>query len=69
MPDAERNMIEASLAEINTKLNTIIEQGKDHESRIRELEGKGGKKWESLTAAILSSLVVGIAGFFLGKLL
>lgn len=69
MPDSERTKIELSLAKIETKLDTIISQGKDHEERIRSLESKDGKKWESISAAVLSCIVLGIVGFFLGKLL
>jgi hypothetical protein len=67
MPDAERTMIETQLTEIKTMLKTIMEQGKDHETRLRALEGEKGKKWDSVATAILSAIVVGVVGFFLGK--
>jgi len=67
MPDEERTMIERELAEIKTMLKTSIEQGKDHENRLRALESVNGKKWENISASILTAIVVGIVGFFLGK--
>lgn len=67
MADAERTMIESQLTEIKTMLKTIMEQGKDHETRLRVLEGEKGKKWDSVATAILSAIVVGVVGFFLGK--
>jgi hypothetical protein len=67
MPDEERTMIERELAEIKTMLKTSIEQGKDHENRLRALEGVNGKKWEQISASVLSAIVLGIVGFILGK--
>ena len=40
----------------------------DHELRIRELEGKSGKKFDALSLSIISALFVGIVGYVIGKL-
>lgn len=52
------------LARIETKLDALD----DHEARLRELEGKSGKRWDSITLATITALFVGIIGFAIGKL-
>lgn len=52
------------LARIETKLDALD----DHEARLRELEGKSGKRWDSITLAAITALFVGIIGFAIGKL-
>lgn len=75
MPDELMVEIQKQLSEIqkgNTRIETKIDvhnqQLNDHETRIRELESKSGKRWESLTLAAITGLVVGIIGFVVGKL-
>lgn len=76
MPDQEIMMIKETLTDIQTgvaRIETMLEAQagtvKDHESRIRELEGKSGKKWDSVSLAIITAALVGIVGFAIGKLL
>ncbi|MBQ2202148.1 MAG: hypothetical protein II412_06200 [Clostridia bacterium] len=52
------------LARIETKLDALD----DHEKRLRDLEGKSGKKWDSVTISVITSIVVGVVGFIIGKL-
>ena len=52
------------LARIETKLDALD----DHEKRLRELEGKSGKKWDSVTISVITAIVVGVVGFIIGKL-
>lgn len=40
---------------------------RDHEGRLRVIEAKPGKKWDSVTAQILQIVVAAIAGGFIGK--
>lgn len=75
MPDTEIMMINESLtdiktgvARIETMLNAQADTVTDHETRIRELEGKSGKRMESIVTAIISAVIVGIVGFLIGKL-
>lgn len=75
MPDTEIMMIKESLTDIKTgvaRIETMLETQavtvKDHETRIRELEGKSGKKWDAIVTAIISAVLVGIAGYIIGKL-
>lgn len=67
---AERTIAEImeTLARIETNVKTIAENGADHEERLRVLEQKSGKRWDSLTLSLLSAALVGIAGFVFGKL-
>lgn len=76
MPDQEIVMINEALTAIKmtvTRIETKIDsQGdtiNDHEDRLRTLEGKAGKRWDSVVSAIISAVLVGIVGFVLGKLL
>ena len=76
MPDQEIVMINEALtaiktgvARIETKLDAQADAITDHETRIRELEGKSGKKYDAVVTAIVSAVLVGIVGFILGKLL
>lgn len=69
-------MIKESLTDIKTgvaRIETMLESQavtvKDHETRIRELEGKSGKKWDAVTLAVITAVLVGIVGFAIGKLL
>lgn len=75
MPEQEIVMINEALsaiktgvARIETKLDSHTTAITDHESRLRELEGKSGKKWDSVTISVITSIVVGVVGFIIGKL-
>lgn len=63
------NEILTRLVRIETKLDAHTPQLDDHETRIRELEGKSGKRWDSLALAAITAVVVGVIGFAIGKLL
>ncbi|UWG96131.1 hypothetical protein LPY66_14610 [Dehalobacter sp. DCM] len=39
----------------------------DHEERIRQIEGKPAKRWESLIAQLITLLTAAIAGGFIGQ--
>ena len=71
MPDAQEklmNEVLTRLTRIETKIDAYKPQLDDHESRIRELEGKNGKRWETVVSAIVSAVLVGIVGYAIGKL-
>lgn len=57
-----------ALARIETDVKTIAKNSADHESRLRTLESKSGKRMESLTLAVISAVVVGVVGYVMGKL-
>ena len=67
---AERTVSEIleALARIETNVKTIAKNSADHESRLRTLEQKSGKRLESLALAALSAAVVGVVGYVMGKL-
>lgn len=52
-----------------TRIETKLDALDDHEQRLRELEGKSGKRWDSLALAAITAVVVGVIGFAIGKLL
>ena len=67
---AERTVTEIleSLARIETNVKTIAKNSADHESRLRALESKGGRRYESLSLAAITAIVVGVIGYLMGKL-
>lgn len=71
MPEQEKDLMNevlTRLTRIETKIDSYKPQLDDHEARIRELEGKSGKKWDAITISIITSILVGIVGFAIGKL-
>lgn len=70
MPDREDQVAEilAKVTRIETILSTHNPRLDDHEARLRELESKSGKRWDSITAAAISAVIVGVIGFVIGKL-
>ena len=64
MPENDMHEVLERLARIETKLDALD----DHEKRLRELEGKSGKKWDSVTISVITAIVVGVVGFIIGKL-
>ena len=64
MPENDMHEVLERLTRIETKLDALD----DHEQRLRELEGKSGKRWDSITLAAITAIFVGIVGFAIGKL-
>lgn len=67
---AERTISEIleALARIETNVKTIAKNSADHETRLRELEQKSGKRMEAVALAAVSAAVVGVVGYAIGKL-
>lgn len=59
---AERDVQEIllKLERIDERLDTIIKKGDDHEERLRSLEAKPAKNWNTIVAAALSALCGGL---------
>lgn len=53
------------LSRIEAMLANALSDLEDHEARLRCLEQKGGKRWESLVGQIITLLVAGFAGWLL----
>lgn len=75
MPDTEIMMIKESLtdiktgvARIETKIDAQAMTINDHETRLRDLEGKSGKRWDAVTISVITAVLVGVVGFAIGKL-
>lgn len=58
--------MESSLARIETKIDAFTKTMEDHESRLRALEAKPARRWDSLVANVISILVAAAVGYFLG---
>lgn len=63
--DVQRILVE--LSEIKTIVQRTGADIQDHENRLRCLETKSGKKWDSLTAQIITLIVAAIFGLLAGK--
>lgn len=65
MAETDVQAVLRAVAVLDAKFDHMIEQGEDHENRIRCLEQKGGRRWDAVTTAIISAiigaLVTGIA--------
>lgn len=59
---AERDVQEIliKLERLDEKLQTIITQGADHEKRLRAIENRPSKRWDSVVAALVSAVVGGM---------
>lgn len=60
--------VEEMLGRIETKLDTALKDIDDHEDRIRSIESKGGKRWETLVGQIIGLAAAGFIGWLLGTL-
>ena len=67
MPDRDVSRILQTLARMETTLNAIAQSSEDHERRLRALEGRSGKRWDALMLSVLTSIALGVVGYFLGK--
>lgn len=67
---AERTISEIleALARIETNVKSIAKNSADHETRLRELEQRSGKRMDAITLAAISAAVVGVIGYAIGKL-
>ncbi len=71
MPEQENklmNEVLEKLIRIEAKIDVYKSQLDDHEARIRELEGKSGKKWDAISLSVATAILVGIVGYTIGKL-
>jgi septal ring factor EnvC (AmiA/AmiB activator) len=66
--EARMRDVEDTLARIETKLDASLKNIDDHEARLRALEGKGGKRWETLVGQIIGLAAAGFIGWLLGTL-
>ena len=60
MAESDVQAILLKLERIDERLRTMIEQGDDHEDRLRCLEAKPAKNWNTVVAALLSALCGGL---------
>ena len=60
MAESDVQAILLKLERIDERLKTIMEKGDDHEERLRCLEAKPAKNWNTIVAAVLSALCGGL---------
>ncbi len=56
------------LERIEQKLTTALADIDDHENRIRSLESKGGKRWDTLTTQVIAVVAAAAVGWLLGQI-
>lgn len=61
-----RNM-DNVLTRIEQKLDTALTDINDHEKRLRCLEGKPAKRWDTIVTLIIELLVAGFVGYLIAK--
>ncbi|MCL2695256.1 MAG: hypothetical protein FWE69_02900 [Clostridiales bacterium] len=55
------------LSAIEIKLDTALSQQADHEQRIRLLESRGSRRWETLVTQVITLLAAAFIGWLLAK--
>ncbi len=68
MADDQVQAILRELAVIGQKLDTALEVQADHEKRLRSIEEKGGKRWETLMTQFITLAAAGFVGWALGQI-
>lgn len=68
MAEDQVQAILRELAVIGQKLDTALAVEADHEERLRCMEAKGGKRWETLTTQIITLAAAGFVGWALGQI-
>jgi len=61
--------IEKSLGRMEEKLDATLDGLKDHETRLRALEGKDGRRWDALVGQIIGLVAAGVVGYFIGQII
>jgi hypothetical protein len=59
--------VEDTLARIEGKLDRALTDISDHEARLRTLESRGGKRWDTLVGQIIGLAAAGFIGWLLGQ--
>jgi hypothetical protein len=62
-------IVEGKIDAILEKMDSFTECQKDHESRIRNLENKPVKRWETVLTAIVTGLVGAVIGALFANIL
>lgn len=68
MADQEKQEILSSLAVLGEKIDTLLRQSGDHEIRLRCLEQRGSKKWDTTMTAIITTIVGLVIGLIASKI-
>ena len=67
MTQTERDrliIVEESIKDMDKKLDKIID---DHEQRIRCLESKPGKRWDTIVTVVISNIAIAIITFLVSR--
>lgn len=66
MAETDVTKILIALGRIEEKVDSITTISSDHETRIRALEGKSGRKWDMVAIAAVTALVSAIITLVVG---
>ena len=56
----------STLTRIEMKLDDVLKKSDDHEKRLRVIEGKGGKTWDTVVGQVVSLIVAALMGWLIG---
>ena len=59
--------LQGKLAEMSTNIKLILQNQKDHETRIRALEQKPARHWDTLITGIITAIVGLVIGILLNR--
>lgn len=65
--DEQNKTLAETMARIETKLDIAIGRVDDHETRLRALEGKSGKRWEAIVVDVIKLFLAAGIGFLLAQ--
>lgn len=65
---AELDTVEKCLARLTVLTESVTEQNKDHEQRLRDLESRGGDLWDKVVMTAISAVIGGVIAFALVQL-
>lgn len=68
MAESQVQEILLKLERIEQKLTTALADIDDHEERLRSLESKGGKRWETLVGQVIAVLAAAFSGWLLAQM-
>ena len=59
--------LQGKLAEMSTNIKLILQNQKDHETRLRALEQKPARHWDTLITGIITAIIGVVIGVLLNR--
>ena len=68
MNETELTAIMQMLGRIEQKVDNALCVQRDHEKRLRLLEGRGAKRWDAIALTCISAAISALCGYVLGPI-